>query len=38
KTGREEDTDLKKLIKALQSEKVREFIKERYKGAIVTAF
>ncbi|MGO2118556.1 MAG: MetQ/NlpA family ABC transporter substrate-binding protein [Fusobacterium sp.] len=30
--------EIKKLMQALQSEKVKKFIKKKYKGAIVTAF
>lgn len=36
--GEENQDKFKKLIRALQSEKVRKFIEEEYKGAIVPAF
>ena len=36
--GDEKREDIQKLIKALQSEKVKEFIEVTYKGAVVTAF
>src|SRR5690606_37465196 len=32
------DAAIQKLVKALQSDEVREFIKEKYKGSIVPAF
>ncbi|MBS9776094.1 MAG: MetQ/NlpA family ABC transporter substrate-binding protein [Fusobacterium sp.] len=38
KNGNENNEDLKKLIKNLKSEKVKKFIQEKYKGAVVTAF
>lgn len=38
KAGKEKDEDLQKLIKALQSEKVREYIIKTYKGAVAPAF
>ncbi len=34
----EQDARIAKLVKALQSDAVREFIKEKYKGAVVPAF
>lgn len=36
--GDEKREDIQKLVKALQSEKVKEFIEKTYKGAVVTAF
>ena len=36
--GDEKREDIQKLIKALQSEKVKEFIEVTYKGAVETAF
>lgn len=36
--GDENRSDIKKLIKALQSEKVRNFIEKKYKGSVVPAF
>ncbi|MGL4944807.1 MAG: MetQ/NlpA family ABC transporter substrate-binding protein [Fusobacteriaceae bacterium] len=38
KSGRENEEDLQKLIQALQSEKVKSYIAEKYKGAVVPAF
>ncbi|MGL4732135.1 MAG: MetQ/NlpA family ABC transporter substrate-binding protein [Fusobacteriaceae bacterium] len=38
KSGRENEEDLQKLIQALQSEKVKSYIAEKYKGAVVSAF
>lgn len=38
KLGKENNEDLQKLIKALQSEKVRKYIETTYKGAVVPAF
>lgn len=38
KTGNEKNADVQKLIKALQSPKVKEFIKEKYQGGVVAAF
>ncbi|MBC2857283.1 MetQ/NlpA family ABC transporter substrate-binding protein [Cetobacterium sp. 2A] len=38
KEGRENEEDLQKLIKALQSEKVKTYILEKYDGAVVPAF
>ncbi|MGL6169340.1 MAG: MetQ/NlpA family ABC transporter substrate-binding protein, partial [Fusobacteriaceae bacterium] len=38
KAGNENNVDLKKLIKALQSEKVKTYITNTYKGAVVPAF
>lgn len=38
KTGNEKNEDIKKLISALQTEKVKKFIVEKYKGAVVPAF
>lgn len=36
--GREGEEKIQKLIKALQSEKVKKFIDEKYKGSVVPAF
>lgn len=36
--GRENEPKIQKLIKALQSEKVKKFIEEKYKGEIIPAF
>lgn len=36
--GESERADLQALMKTLNSEKVRQFIKERYKGAVIPAF
>lgn len=36
--GDEEREDLKALVKALQSEKVKEFIQEKYEGSVVPMF
>lgn len=36
--GEENRPEIQKLVKALQSEKVKKFIEEKYKGAIVPAF
>lgn len=38
KAGNEESAKTKALIKALQSEKVKAFIEEKYQGAVVPAF
>lgn len=38
KAGNENTAKTKALIKALQSEKVKEFINEKYKGAVIPAF
>ncbi len=38
KAGNENNADVKKLISALQTEKVKKFINEKYKGAVVPAF
>lgn len=38
KTAKANDENLLKLKKALQSEKMRDFIKEKFEGEIVTAF
>ncbi|MGL5126267.1 MAG: MetQ/NlpA family ABC transporter substrate-binding protein [Fusobacteriaceae bacterium] len=38
KAGNENNVDLQKLIKALQSEKVKTYITNTYKGAVVPAF
>lgn len=38
KAGNEESAKTKALIKALQSEKVKAFIDEKYQGAVVPAF
>ena len=37
-SGNENSEAVQKLIKALQSEKVRKFIEENYKGAVIPAF
>ncbi|MDN5303838.1 MAG: D-methionine transport system substrate-binding protein [Fusobacteriaceae bacterium] len=37
-SGNENNEKIKKLIKVLQSEKVRKFIEEKYDGAVVPAF
>jgi len=36
--GKANDADVQALVKALQSERVKAFIAERYKGAVVPAF
>jgi len=36
--GDEDRKDLKALAEALQSEKVRKFIEEKYEGAVVPVF
>jgi D-methionine transport system substrate-binding protein len=36
--GDENRPEIKKLVAALQSEKIKKFIEEKYKGAIVPAF
>lgn len=36
--AKKEDPAVQKLVKALQTDAVREFIQEKYKGSIVTAF
>lgn len=36
--AKKDDAAIQKLVKALQSDEVREFIKEKYKGSIVPAF
>lgn len=38
KAGNEENAKIKALVKALQSEKVKAFIEEKYQGAVVPAF
>ena len=38
KAGNEKDPRVEKLIKALNSEDVKKFIEEEYKGAVVPAF
>lgn len=38
KEGRENDESIKKLIKVLQSSKVRDFIMQRYEGGILPGF
>ncbi|MGF6906351.1 MetQ/NlpA family ABC transporter substrate-binding protein [Fusobacterium sp. PH5-44] len=38
RTGDENKEDIQKLIKALHSEKIKNFIKEKYKGGVVPAF
>lgn len=37
-TGKENDENIKALIEVLQSEKVKNFIAEKYKGGVVPAF
>ena len=36
--GNEKDEKIQKLLKALQSEKVRKFIEEKYKDVIIPVF
>lgn len=36
--ARKDDETIQKLVKALQTDKVRDFIQEKYKGSIVPAF
>ena len=36
--GEEQDEKLQKLLKALQSEKVKKFIEDKYKGGVIPAF
>ena len=36
--GRENEEKIQKLIKALQSEKVKKYIDEKYNGSVVAAF
>ena len=36
--GNENDERVKKLVKALQSEKVKKYIEEKYEGRVITAF
>ncbi len=38
KTGHENDAKIKALIKALQSDKVKQFILEKYNGSVLPAF
>lgn len=38
KTKNRDNEDIKKLIKVLKTEKVKKFIAEKYKGAVVAAF
>ncbi|MBS4240435.1 MetQ/NlpA family ABC transporter substrate-binding protein [Campylobacter vulpis] len=38
KEGKEQDPKIKALIKALQSEKIKKFIEEKYNGAVIPAF
>lgn len=38
KAGDENKEDIQKLVEALQTEKVKKFINEKYKGAVVPAF
>ncbi|MBF8983840.1 MetQ/NlpA family ABC transporter substrate-binding protein [Lutibacter sp. B2] len=38
RSDNKDDEKIQKLVKALQSEEVKKFIEEKYKGAIVTAF
>ena len=36
--GNENDERVKKLVKALQSEKVKKYIEEKYEGRVIPAF
>ena len=36
--GNENDERIQKLVKALQSEKIKKFIEEKYKGSVIPAF
>ena len=36
--GNENDPRIQKLMKALQSEKVKKYIEEKYEGRIIPAF
>jgi D-methionine transport system substrate-binding protein len=36
--GNEADPKVAKLVKALQSEKIKKFIEEKYKGSVIPAF
>ena len=36
--GRENEEKIQKLLKALQSEKVKKYIEEKYKDVIIPAF
>ncbi|EAI4330007.1 MetQ/NlpA family ABC transporter substrate-binding protein [Campylobacter upsaliensis] len=38
KEGKEQDPKIKTLTKALQSEKIKKFIEEKYNGAVIPAF
>ncbi|HEC1236939.1 TPA: MetQ/NlpA family ABC transporter substrate-binding protein [Campylobacter upsaliensis] len=38
KEGKEQDPKIKVLTKALQSEKIKKFIEEKYNGAVIPAF
>ena len=38
KEGKEQDPKIKALTKALQSEKIKKFIEEKYNGAVIPAF
>ena len=38
RTGDENRSEIKALIKAVQSDAVKKFIEEKYKGAVVPAF
>ncbi len=38
RAGDENREDLQKLVKALKSDEVKNFINEKYKGAVVPAF
>ncbi|EHE0558296.1 MetQ/NlpA family ABC transporter substrate-binding protein [Campylobacter upsaliensis] len=38
KEGKEQDSKIKALTKALQSEKIKKFIEEKYNGAVIPAF
>ena len=36
--GRENEDKIQKLVKALQSEKVKKYLEEKYSGSIIPAF
>ena len=36
--GNENDERVKNLVKAVQSEKVKKYIEEKYEGRVITAF
>ena len=38
KAGRENDATIQKLVQALQSQEIKDFILEKYKGAILPSF